>query len=199
MSPTSPARDRLLKAARELFYADGYGVSVDAITDRAHVAKPTVYAHFKSKDELIGTMLTSACEEWFTELNAELEQRDGDPLAQLLAPFDLLTASLPDPAYHGCILVNSAAAFLSADHPAHHALATHDERMLTLFEHLAAKAGAAKPADLARQLLVLYDGVKARGLVDNTGGAARDARTAAAALLQSHSGGTRPRQGPETM
>src|ERR1700754_2262261 len=118
MSPTSSARSRLLKAARELFYAAGYGVSVDAVTQRAHVAKPTVYAHFKSKDDLIGAMLTSAGEEWFTELNAELERRDGDPPAQLLAPFDLLAASLPDPAYHGCILVNTAAAFLSADHPA---------------------------------------------------------------------------------
>ncbi|MFC5830592.1 TetR/AcrR family transcriptional regulator [Nonomuraea insulae] len=187
MSRTSPARDRLLKAARELFYADGYGVSIDAVTERANVAKPTVYAHFKSKDELIGTVLTSACEEWFTELDAELERRDGDPLAQLLAPFDLLAASLPDPAYHGCILVNSAAAFLSADHPAHHALATHDQRMLALFEQLATRADAAEPAALARQLLVLYDGVKARGLVDNTGDAARDARTAATALLHAPS------------
>jgi AcrR family transcriptional regulator len=188
MPRTSPTRDRLLKAARELFYANGYGVSIDAVTERAHVAKPTVYAHFKSKDDLIGAMLTSACEEWFTELDAELERRDGDPPAQLLAPFDLLAAGLPDPAYHGCILVNSAASFLSADHPAHHVLATHDERMLRLFERLAAKAGAAEPADLARQLLVLYDGVKARGLVDNTGSAARDARAAATALLRAHSG-----------
>src|ERR1700754_2174221 len=108
MSPTSSARSRLLKAARELFYAAGYGVSVDAVTERARVAKPTVYAHFKSKDDLIGTMLTSACEEWFTDLHAELRRRDGEPLARLLAPFDLLATNLPDP-YHGCILVNSAA------------------------------------------------------------------------------------------
>ena len=39
---------------------------------RCQVAKPTVYAHFKSKDSLIGTMLTAACEEWFTELDLEL-------------------------------------------------------------------------------------------------------------------------------
>ncbi|MEO3875264.1 TetR/AcrR family transcriptional regulator [Nonomuraea sp. B12E4] len=179
----TPARERLLKAARELFYAEGYGVSIDAVTERAKVAKPTVYAHFKSKDDLIGTMLTLACDDWFTELDAELERRDGDPPAQLLAPFDLLVADLPDPAYHGCILVNSAAAFLSPQHPANHALATHHARMLALFERLATEAGAAQPAGLARQLLLLYDGVKTRGLVDHTGAAAHDARTAATALL----------------
>ncbi|WP_406314581.1 TetR/AcrR family transcriptional regulator [Streptosporangium sp. NBC_01639] len=181
--PRPPARDRLLAAARELFYANGYSVSIDAVTERANVAKPTVYAHFKSKDALIGVMLTAACEEWLAELDTELERRSGDPLGQLLAPFDLLAANLPDPAYHGCILVNSAAAFLSPEHPAHHALATHDERMLALFERLAAEAGARQPAVVARQLLLLYDGVKTRGLVDNTGAAARDARAAATALV----------------
>ncbi|MEU0569380.1 TetR/AcrR family transcriptional regulator [Nonomuraea sp. NPDC005983] len=177
------ARQRLLEAARELFYADGYNVSIDAVTERARVAKPTVYAHFTSKDALIGTMLTAACEEWFATLDAELDRRKGDSLSRLLAPFDLLTADLPDPAYHGCILVNSAASFLSPEHPSYHALAQHDERMLALFERLGGEAGAPQPAALARQLLLLYNGVKARGLVDNTGAAAHDARAAATALL----------------
>lgn len=184
MSPRPSARERLLDAARELFYAEGYGVSVDAVTERAGVAKPTVYAHFTSKDALIGAMLTAACDDWFTDLAAELERRSGDPAGRLLAPFDLLAANLPDPAYHGCILVNSAAAFLDDGHPAHEALATHDRRMLELFERLAAEAGAPDPAGLARRLLVLYGGVKARGLVDSSGEAARDARDAAAVLLR---------------
>ncbi|MEU8119713.1 TetR/AcrR family transcriptional regulator [Spirillospora sp. NPDC049024] len=184
MPPRPSARDRLLEAARELFYAEGHGVSIDALTERAGVAKPTVYAHFKSKDALVDAVLVAACDEWFAELDAELERRAGDPLSRLLAPFDLLTAGLPDPAYHGCLLVNSAAAFLSAEHPAHRALATHDERMLTVFQRLAADAGARHPDALARQLLVLYDGVKARGLVDNSGAAGQDARAAVTALLE---------------
>ncbi len=171
-----------------MFYAEGHSVSIDAVTERAGVAKPTVYAHFRSKDDLVDAVLVAACDEWFAELETELDLRAGDPLSRLLAPFDLLTAGLPDPAYHGCILVNSAAAFLSAGHPSHRALATHDERMLTLFERLAAEAGARHPDALARQLLVLYDGVKARGLVDDSGAAGQDARTAATALLESATG-----------
>ncbi|MEV6094935.1 TetR/AcrR family transcriptional regulator [Nocardia sp. NPDC051981] len=183
MPPRTPARDRLLEAARELFYREGYSVSIDTITQHANVAKPTVYAHFSSKDALIDAVLSSASQEWFTELEAELARREGDRLERLLAPFDLLAAHLPDPGYHGCILINSAASLLSTDRPAHHALETHDNAMLTCFEQLATEAGAINPGELARQLLLLYNGVKARGLVDSTGAAAADARAAATALL----------------
>lgn len=179
-----PARDRLLQAALDLFYADGYGVSVDAIAEHADVAKPTVYAHFRSKEALIEAVLQQDSDRWFAELASELERRAGDPLAQLQAPFDLLVADLPDPAYHGCMLINGAATFCAAEHPAHRVLAAHHQRMLEAFQRLAAAAGATQPDDLARQLLLLYDGVKARGLVDHSGAAAQDARAAAAALLQ---------------
>jgi AcrR family transcriptional regulator len=186
-SPTAPQsriRERLLTAARDLFYADGYGVSVDAIAERAAVAKPTVYAHFGSKEALIAAVLQFVDEQWFAELGAELERRAGDPHDELLAPFDLLVQDLPDPAYRGCILINTAATFCTPDHPSRRALAAHHERMLELFEHLAADAGAARPDDLARQLLLLYNGVKAQGLTDTSGAAAHDARAAAAALVE---------------
>jgi hypothetical protein len=100
-----------------------------------------------------------------------------------MAPFDLLVKGLPDPSYHGCICVNSAATFPSPTHPAHQVLKAHDERMLEIFDRLAAAAGATHPAELARRLLLLYDGVKTRGLVDFSGTAAGDARVAAKALL----------------
>jgi AcrR family transcriptional regulator len=177
-------RERLVEAARELFCSEGYGVSVDAISERAGAAKPTLYAHFRSKEALIGAALESVGEDWFATLDAELAKRAGDTRAQLLAPFDLLVADLPDPAYHGCMFINCAATFPSAEHPGQRAMAAHDERMVALFERLAGRAGAPRPAELARQLLLLYDGIKARGLVDQSGAAARDARAAAVALLE---------------
>lgn len=45
-------RNRLIKAAREAFMAEGYRASVDGIAARAGVAKQTLYNHFPSKDEL---------------------------------------------------------------------------------------------------------------------------------------------------
>jgi AcrR family transcriptional regulator len=191
------AHDRLLEAAADLFYAEGYGVSVEAIAEHAGVAKPTVYAHFASKEALIEAVLRSSSDGYFADLDDELERRAGDPEAQLTAPFDLLVKGLPDPSYHGCICVNSAATFPAPTHPAHRVLKAHEERMLEIFERLATAAGAAHPAELARRLLLLYDGVKTRGLVDFSGAAADDARAAAMALLNTERhlasiGGRRP-------
>jgi AcrR family transcriptional regulator len=52
------ARDRLLAAADELFYAEGvHVVGVDRIVERAGVAKASLYSIFGSKDELIRAYL----------------------------------------------------------------------------------------------------------------------------------------------
>ena len=53
-----PARDRLLKAAAELFYAEGVGATgIDAITARAGVAKMSLYNNFASKSDLVDAYL----------------------------------------------------------------------------------------------------------------------------------------------
>jgi AcrR family transcriptional regulator len=178
-----PIDQRVIDAARDLFYAQGYEVSIETIAQRASVAKPTVYVHFGSKDALIQAVLESASAEFLGRLQLEVASRSGDPAAQLLAPIDLLVAGLPDPAYHGCLCLNAAATFPDPGHPAHQVLRDLDQRLLETWTGLAARAGASQPDALARQLLLLFDGVKARGLTDNSGVAAGDARAAARALL----------------
>jgi AcrR family transcriptional regulator len=184
-APTkAPPRERLLEAAAELFYSEGYEVSIDRIAARAAVAKPTVYAHFASKEALIEAVLERGSVGFFADLDAELARRAGDADAQLLAAFDLLVSDLPDPGYHGCICINAAASFPSSSHPSHRVLGDLEERMLRIFSELAAAGGVDDPDALARQLLLLFDGVKARGLVDTSGESAGDAKAAASALLE---------------
>lgn len=180
---TTPLRDRVITAAGELFYAEGYGVTIDAVTVHAGVAKPTVYVHFGSKEGLIEATLWRGVDEFFTALASELALREGDPIAQLLAPFDLLAKDLPDPEYRGCRCINAAASFPQPDHPAHTVLRSLEERLLKEFERLSRAAGVRHPVLFARQLLVLFDGVKARGLTDSSDQPAKDAKTAARALV----------------
>ena len=53
----------ILDAAADLFIAEGYGaVSMDAIARAAGVSKATLYAHFRSKDELFATIIREACQ-----------------------------------------------------------------------------------------------------------------------------------------
>jgi AcrR family transcriptional regulator len=186
-----PIPQRIIDAARELFYAQGYEVTIDAIAQQASVAKPTIYVHFGSKDALVQAVLESASAEFFRQLQLEVTRRSGDPAARMLAPIDLLVEGLPDPAYHGCLCLNAAATFPDPGHPAHQVLRDLDQRLLNTWTGLAAQAGARQPDALARQLLLLFDGIKARGLTDNSGAAAADARAAARALLghKGHAGG----------
>ncbi|TME70063.1 MAG: helix-turn-helix transcriptional regulator, partial [Chloroflexi bacterium] len=52
------ARDRLLRAADELFYSEGvHVVGVDRIVERAGVTKATLYNTFGSKDDLVRAYL----------------------------------------------------------------------------------------------------------------------------------------------
>ena len=53
-----PPRERILKAAGELFYRQGIrAVGVDAIAEAAGTNKMTLYRHFPSKDELVAEYL----------------------------------------------------------------------------------------------------------------------------------------------
>jgi TetR/AcrR family transcriptional repressor of mexJK operon len=51
-------RAEIVAAAKEVFFAEGYsGTSMDEIAARSGASKATLYAHFRSKDELVLAML----------------------------------------------------------------------------------------------------------------------------------------------
>ena len=50
-------RERIVAAAAHLFYADGFvTTTLDAVAQRLKVTKPFIYAHFRSKSELLGVI-----------------------------------------------------------------------------------------------------------------------------------------------
>ena len=80
----APPRERILQAARELFYRDGINaVSVDAIASAAGTNKMTVYRHFSSKDELIAAYLDVLAAEGEAVWAEARARHPGDPDAQL--------------------------------------------------------------------------------------------------------------------
>src|SRR5437667_212299 len=67
-------RERLLKAADELFYAEGINsVGIDRVIERADVARASLYSTFGSKDELIRAYLEQRMELSKTRLLAAVE------------------------------------------------------------------------------------------------------------------------------
>src|SRR5690349_3475722 len=96
------ARDRLLAAADELFYAEGvHTVGIDRIIERAGVAKASLYSAFGSKEELVKAYLEGRHEIRRTRLLAGL-QRFADPRERLLGVFDVLGELAGTPGFRGC-------------------------------------------------------------------------------------------------
>ena len=49
----SKARDKIVEAASELFFEQGYqATTIDDVIDRSGISRPTLYNHFKTKEEL---------------------------------------------------------------------------------------------------------------------------------------------------
>lgn len=89
MKQTSNTRERLLKSARDLFYARSYGhVGVKEICDNAGVQKGSFYHFFPSKQELTLALL----DEYFIELKKDIFSRsfrpDLRPMQRLAALLD---------------------------------------------------------------------------------------------------------------
>jgi AcrR family transcriptional regulator len=184
-STLDPARTRsaILAAAAGVLYERGIdGVGVAELCAGAGVSKETLYRHFGSKDGLIKAVLEARSDLVARWLREEAAAAGEDPADQLAAVFDALGRWYAEPGYRGCAIMNAAAQ--------HHAgapravAARHLDRHLELLTGIAARAGAADPGALGRQLLILVEG--ATVLADHHGGpgTARAARDAAAVLLR---------------
>ena len=66
----TPKARAVLDAAAELFLAQGYGVSMDAVAKRAGVSKATLYAHFPGKEALFRAMVAEKCDRMSEEARA---------------------------------------------------------------------------------------------------------------------------------
>src|SRR3954467_1311640 len=104
-----PARERLLAAADELFYAEGvHTVGIDRIIERAGVAKASLYSCFGSKEELVRAYLENRHELRRKRLLAGLERFD-NPRDRLLGVFDVLAELTATPGFRRGGFYNASA------------------------------------------------------------------------------------------
>ncbi len=78
---TTNSRGKILQAATEIFIEQGYGASVETITNRAGVARQTFYNHFKDKEELFVEVVHLLSE----GMLVPLKETNGDLRTTLLA------------------------------------------------------------------------------------------------------------------
>ena len=177
-----PARERLLAAADELFYEEGFNtVGIDRVIERAGVAKASLYDCFGSKEELIRSYLQQRHEARQARIRERLA-RYSTPREKILAVFDSMAEAAAAPGFRGCAFARASA----ETRPGSSVQAVCDESRawnLALFADLAKQAGAADPDRVAQQLRLLYDGAALSAHVDKTSTAAAAARAVAEMVL----------------
>ena len=188
LEPEAPqrlsARDRLLAAADELFYAEGvHVVGVDRIVERAGVTKASLYNTFGSKDELVRAYLEKHFRVRQSRI-AKILASHTAPRERLLAVFAEVEGLLAGSAFRGCRFISAAAESRPGD--AGEVVAEEYRAWLwSLFTDLAEEAGASDPKQVGRQLFLLYDGAAVAARMDQDRGAAAQAvRSAVEALLE---------------
>ncbi len=77
--PIDTMKDRIIKESIRLFLRTGYnGTSIQNITDTLGITKGAFYWHFKSKDELLETIIEKYDNEFLEKLYDHMNSFDGD-------------------------------------------------------------------------------------------------------------------------
>jgi AcrR family transcriptional regulator len=192
-SAGSSVVDRLLATAGELFYREGiHSVGIQRVIDEAGVAKASLYAHFKSKDDLVAAYLAQRSDAMRASLSAELASI-AEPSDRLLHLFDRGVAWTASPEFRGCPFQNAQSELACEAHPGRAVLARHRAWMRELVTRLVTETGVKDAGPLSGALMALLEGAGSRALAEKSCEAARDARWAAGMLLSAAGVDNRPR------
>ena len=157
----TPPRERILQAARELFYARGIrAVSVDDVAVAAETNKMTLYRHFASKDLLVAEYLRSLAREADGMWEDIARTHPDDPLAQLRAWVERLSKLMAESGDRGCALANAAVELPEKDHPARAVIEEHKSHQREHIAALCRAAGFVKPERLADEIFLLLEGAR---------------------------------------
>ncbi|WP_077530311.1 TetR/AcrR family transcriptional regulator [Vreelandella utahensis] len=176
----TPAAERILEAASDLFYWHGIrAVGMEAIAKAAGVTKKTIFDRFGSKDTLIVEYLRRRDRRWRRRMLEVLDQvSEEHPEHKLLATFDALSAWVRDENPRGCAFINAYSEIGDREHPAMDVITGQKQWLIGLLRELADAAGARDPEALTSKLMVLHEGITVMNSIQLSAdpiGAGRDA------------------------
>jgi AcrR family transcriptional regulator len=181
-----PPRERILTAARELFYARGSrGVSVDDIATAAQTNKMTFYRHFASKDLLVAEYLRLLAQEADGIWDDLARAHPGDPMAQLRAWVEHIGTMMADCRNRGCALANAAVEIPEKDHPARAVIEAYKKHKRERITALCRSAGYSDPERIADEIFLLFEGARVDQQSVGAGGAGMRVAELICALLRS--------------
>lgn len=176
---------RIIEAATRLFYGEGIrAVSVDAVAAQAGLTKKTLYYHFASKDDLIAAYLKSQDQPTLELYQRWFDETDGTVSDKIRGIFEQFSKAASRPKWRGCGFLRTTAELASTPgHPAVKAGAAHKKRFEDWLVKVFSDHDVAKPATVARQIVVLLDGAATVMLIHRDPAYVRVAADIAAASI----------------
>ncbi|MFD9074041.1 TetR/AcrR family transcriptional regulator [Streptomyces lasiicapitis] len=175
-------RERILAAAAHLFATQGINATgMEQVAEEAPVSKRTLYAHFRTKSDLVIAHLQDLASSGAT-LESVLTREDIPPRERILGLFDQPVADAAP--VRGCPFIDAAAEFPDPQNAVHSYAREQKLRMVRLVNVLVSELGCREPDVLAEQLVTLADGAASRAMVLGEADYGRHARAAAEVLLE---------------
>jgi AcrR family transcriptional regulator len=180
--------ERILSTASRLFYADGItSVGVDRISEESGVSKPTLYAQFGTKAELVAAVLQRRRDIRRKSITREILDQSPGPDGKVLALFDRFLRNYARPDFRGCPFTVAAAELPDPGHPARVAIAGYKTWLQDALARMALDDGiAGSPAEAqsyAALFALLIDGAHAEMITSGDRRAMRRARDIAAGVI----------------
>jgi AcrR family transcriptional regulator len=165
-----PPHERIVATARVLFCRDGiHATGIDRILADAGASKMTLYARFGSKEGLVRAVLEQEGLEWRQHFFAAIATAT-EPRERLHRIVPALADWFRGESFYGCAYMNAVAEHTKGERWLRELAAAHHAAILGFLTAEATAAGYAEPALLARQLLLLIDGMIAAYMVSGDDG-----------------------------
>ncbi|MGV7227270.1 MAG: TetR/AcrR family transcriptional regulator [Nitrospirales bacterium] len=180
----SAKREQLIKTAQELFVKNGiHATGIDTIVEQSCVTKKTLYAHFRSKEELVLAVLRQYDGLARNEFMRRVERGGKTPRARLLAVFDFAERWFQQSNFYGCLFINTIGEYSDKDTPIRQICKEYKKLVKGYIQELCEQAGASNPPGLAEELAMLLEGATVTAQVSQNPQTAKIAKRAAKALI----------------
>lgn len=182
-SSKNGGRERLIATARELFTQRGASnVGINDVTDRANVARMTLYNNFESKDALVFAVYEDMIQGVLAELD-RIDDSNASEEDRVSTLFEHVEINVNGGPFRGCPFVHASLQDAEPLGPVYNLVHSYK---LALREHIFGMLNERRGNrnDLADQLLLLLDGATTEGYLKGVANPGKAALKAAIVLLQ---------------
>ncbi len=179
-------REDILVAAERLFYRDGFHTTgIDRIVTEAGVTPRTLYRHFRSKTELVHSVLVRREERFMQAFDAALNAEAANEQERWVRLFTAMESWFNGDNGFGCMFLKALGEYAAHDESITGFVISHKQRILQNIRQRTRGNPAAATSGLAEELMLLIEGATAMAPVIGGRAAARHGADAARRLFRS--------------